>query len=931
MANITYRLVEERGLTNAEGDANFRSLDEEKLERDGSIAMTGDLSTIGIKSASSTNGLKLYNQNGDLVATFGESNSNSVSIEGSITVGGGSNLNLDGGDITARNIFLSGGIVSAQLGVEYGVSGDGDVFRGSGTTDTSGDVNIQIDIILKLVTVVGSFNVGNQVVGSLFNTDSERASGTITKVDGNTIYVSINDPTVPFTAGETVSYASNSGVISNIVDAFSYEENQVVKIFGASPILAPDIPVTAAASASKNGTATETNEYYYWVSHFRFADGKIAAAYKIDGFVSNAAISLFNETINNKLLLARPGAEYGIAIYRSIDLDDINQSRLIDVLGPEQLGGNTADISYIDFGVYSNTQWSTKNDKGEFTSLSGVVHFPISAPDENLEGWATATIKYIGDTQTIVLNEDIVFNANSLVEIVHDNTAGLQKFIDDQRELGLQKATFPNGVYYTSKLKVPSNFEISGEGKQTIFKTIPWNFEYWNDNAAPNEKGSLFVSLENLPENIFFRNISIDGNFVNNIRFGSDTSAANSYLLNMPNATNINFINMQVANSVGGGIWAYRSTSLRLQDCEILNGGGVSYLGNNFSPLYAGEAEYLTVTNNLFENFLSPVDISVSRIGTVVGNTVRNCGSGLLIYASSYLLSSPNLLMGPDNEFLPSPDTLDSDYNSINISPEISVDFKSPSMLYLERGLPAYLGSIDRAGVPGSAVELASDIRVLTKYNNQEILKSESEFNYTNALNDQPFIEFINSDEGDYGRNNGHLQFKILGSKIYEIPNLVELTNTHSADLLVVEETDTEGNPVVYREKIMGLAYRILATTYTYTDEGERILILASEFFNDTAGDGFVEITLENENDFAFFVKDDIVKIFDHSSSPDISSTESVSTEATVVSKDDSGLNAKITLLLPDSITIPEVPVNGLNTGYLTIRKTFTIAKGRIL
>jgi len=287
--------------------------------------------------------------------------------------------------------------------------------------------------------------------------------------------------------------------------------------------------------------------------------------------------------------------------------------------------------------------------------------------------------------------------------------------------------------------------------------------------------------------------------------------------------------------------------------------------------------------------------------------------------------------MGPDNEFLPSPDTLDSDYNSINISPEISVDFISPSMLYLERGLPAYLGSTDRAGVPGSAVELASDIRVLTKYNNQEILKSESEFNYTNALNDQPFIEFINSDEGDYGRNNGYLQFKILGSKIYEIPNLVELTNTHSADLLVVEETDTEGNPVVYREKIMGLAYRILATTYTYTDEGERILILASEFFTDTAGDGFVEITLENENDFAFFVKDDIVKIFNHSSSPDISSTESVSTEATVVSKDDSGLNAKITLLLPDSITIPEVPVNGLNTGYLTIRKTFTIAKGRIL
>mgnify|MGYP000494551054 FL=1 len=150
-------------------------------------------------------------------------------------------------------------------------------------------------------------------------------------------------------------------------------------------------------------------------------------------------------------------------------------------------------------------------------------------------------------------------------------------------------------------------------------------------------------------------------------------------------------------------------------------------------------------------------------------------------------------------------------------------------------------------------------------------------------------------------------------TKIFEIPTLAELITNHTGDL-------------VADEQIMGLAYRIFATTQLYTDEGERLFIAASEFDLDTSGDVVATITLEDPNDYARFVIGDVVKIFGHSSTPDINDIET-----TVIDKLEAGLDRKIVLQLPESITLPTDTTEGVDTGHLTIRKTFTIAKGRIL
>ena len=104
---ITKRLVKGTPLSNAELDANFQSIVDEKLERDGTVAMTGSLVTPGLSAASAVAGLTAYNQDGDLIFTAGADNSQDVVFEGNIEVGGtGGNLNLGTGDIQAKDIYL---------------------------------------------------------------------------------------------------------------------------------------------------------------------------------------------------------------------------------------------------------------------------------------------------------------------------------------------------------------------------------------------------------------------------------------------------------------------------------------------------------------------------------------------------------------------------------------------------------------------------------------------------------------------------------------------------------------------------------------------------------------------------------------------------------------------------------------------------------
>lgn len=893
MATIVKRLELERPLTNAEVDANFENLNTEKIERDGSIPMTGDLSTPGIKSVSSANGLKVYNENDELVATFGEGNNKNVTFEGSISVGGSGDLSVDGGSITVNDLIVTGRIITDQLRNQYNVSADGEVFSGVGNTSGS-QLIVTVNTVLTIESVTGDFVPGNIVTGG-----TSGATGTIIKYVGNLLYVDLTNAANVFQVGESVIHAGNSGTITKVATAESFKEGSKVKIYGVSPEGTPDVSDPGTVSVSKIGTGSGFN-YHYWVAIYKYDDGNISRARKISTVINHVNPANFNAENNILFQLSRPNNEYGFLIYRS-NTNDISTAKLIDILGPAELGQG-ATAFYTDYGGYSKTEWSTKNDIGEYTEDSQLIHFPLTANDTVRKGWVYEEVDNVNDAKTITLKLNYQLNVDGLVEIVHDNTDAIQSIIDDNIELGVNSLVFPAGTYYTRKLSIPSNFILAGESKSAILKQLPWNLDEWNSTQKPQEKGSMLVPKTSFSENISFRTLTFNGNFVNNVKY--DISRSN-YLLNFSNIVNLTADNISVQNTAGGGIWVYQGEKIRIQNSEILN-GGLSYVGNTLSPLYASEASFLIANNNYFENFVSPVDASVTTISSIVGNTIRNCGSGLLVFGSKNLLSSPNLIMGPDNEFIPGPDTLDTDYNAINITVEPGIEYNSTKYLYVENNESVYLGSDDKDEVPGTGVSLDVDIKLLTKINNVEQLKAD----YTLNDNDQPRITISTPETGDFSREQGYFSFKITESNATAMPTLSDLIE--------------ENTNLVSGEQIMGLVYRVKATTYTFTDVGNRILIENSESFIQTGSDKFATIVIQDANLFPYFAVGDTVKIFGHDSTPSINNED-----CEVVEKIETGLLRKLKIKLPAAINISGA-VSGTDAGYITIRKTFIIAKGRI-
>lgn len=914
MTTITKRLSIGRPLTNAEVDANFENLNIDKIERDGSIPMTGNLQTPGLKSVSTDNGLRVYNSNNELVATIGKNGTKDLIVEGNIEVGGtGGNVTLNGGDIEARNIYVSGRIISDELAGQYKVSSIGDVYQGIGSLDSADNdkLIITLDTIVKLINKVGTFSVGQSINGQTSGT-----TGTITKIVDDTLYVRLSSTNTEFTIGESIVQSGSggniNGIVNDLINTTQYKPDYKVKVFGVSAVDAPAIDSPRDFSATKIGTISGTQStYYYWIAQFKFSTGQVSFAKAAAGPVTHGVVSLFNEDNHIQITLARTNVEYGILLYRGTSSNQSN-AKLIDILGPADLGDSTVNINYIDYGPYSSTEWSTRDADGAFTATSGLIHFPLTPRSTNLQGWRTLTVETIIDKSKIKFTESVSLNTGGVVEFVHNSTTGIQEAINTNKTLLLKNIVLPNGVYYTSRLSVPDDFSIIGSGEQTIIKQIPWNFDYYNDATYPNNKGNVFkANTINTPKNISFEDIQFDGNMVNNVKYQGTGS---NYFLSIAGGDNISFSKIKIKNSVGGGLYLASSNNVRVQDCNIVD-SSTSYRGDNLCPIFASDSTRITITNNVCENFVSPLDVSVTNIGVVACNTVRNCGSGILVYGSGNLLSSPNLLMGPDNEYLPTPDTQDSDYNSINITINPGIDYTSPSYLYMTRGEPLHLGSgnkldINGVQIPGTAIDITSDIFVLTKLNNSEIQKIDWDYSLNNGT---PIINIITPNTGDYGRNNGYFQFRVTRANSLALPNLSQLISTHGPSLQPGEQ-------------MTGLVYRIKATGYTYTDVGERILIAGGVFSQDGTNK-FYTITLQNSSadNFAVFTVGDIVKIFGHSITPDINNID-----CTVVEKTDNGVFQQIKIRLPNNTDLTTIE-NGGTTGYITIRNTIIIAKGRIL
>ena len=182
------------------------------------------------------------------------------------------------------------------------------------------------------------------------------------------------------------------------------------------------------------------------------------------------------------------------------------------------------------------------------------------------------------------------------------------------------------------------------------------------------------------PKDVTISNITIDGNNHNNVLYSD-----NNYMLYCRYAKSTLIKDVELRNSSGDGLYLDGSTRVSVENSTIVDG----CLQDNiaFRPLVSTGSTSTRVNDSLFENYPGSVDVSGSTVVSTGGNIIRNCGAGLDAYATGKITTTNNILLGPSDEWLPSPDIYDSDWNSINLNISITEDqsdFYGPEMLYVE-------------------------------------------------------------------------------------------------------------------------------------------------------------------------------------------------------------------------------------------------------
>ena len=761
-------------------------------------------------------------------------------------------------------------------------------------------------------------------------------------------------------------------------DKFFLDER--VKLFGVTEstdsVEVPD-PVTnntvKIETVPTTGFSTAVT-YYYWQAQYHLKNGKVGVSSQISPTgnyatndartgVTNTVIQSFNDLNHNALKLQRTSDDHGILIYRqsfvhpsgnnatldqkiSKDNANLGQAKLIAVLGQRELGSTqTSAITWKDFGVYEQTAWSPKGTVNEFlgsdtsTTETHQIHFPTIGTEGQRRGWDIDKIVSIGQNSITVdgnynlnnMNGVVGFGTTTVVKVVHDNTKALSDAIARTSSAGGNYLDLPSGTYLTSKIIIPTKFSLRGNGKNSIIKQQYYATDATDQGVSGGTalafNGNLVGAAVANPTDITIADITFDGNSSNNIMFELDND---NNLLTFEGGTSMLFKDMEIRNSSGGGFYARNSKRISIENSTIVDGGLTDRY--NIRPLDVQNSETVRINDCLFENFAGPLDVSVTTVTATGGNIIRNCGSGIDAYATGKITTQNNIILGPSDEFIASPDIYDSDFDSINITIDSVNDdpFLGPALLYIEDG--------EGYDVSSSKVELVAGIGTMVGlFSTTRTATLGTKFAMFDVLTQDSNPEGI-------GRENGYIQLKMNKAEI-------DSAQTSTGETLSDFAFGSNVNE--------GLGYEIVGTEYLEKPVGFSTVIgITTGYWANgagygAAGGGFetnagVAVTqyvvrIEDVNQISGISTGDFVKLPGHSMSPNLAGgvvpdsgyTDETGGAITVnngLRVDDIIGSDRIVLTgfrIPSSINRS----NGSNPvvgDYISIRRIFTIAKGRV-
>jgi len=524
------------------------------------------------------------------------------------------------------------------------------------------------------------------------------------------------------TAAEFQSVTASQSSIVEIpsADVFeNYQKGQTLRIFGASlddSIEDMDAYEQSGFSLSANRAGfveavgakpgTVAVDFSYRAALFDLQDGKIS---KVASTTASVEIAVptessasdvyeqFNSDYFIRVQFSNIPAGKGIALYRQQGGD--TTYKLTAVLGPKE----TVNNQWIDYFTFDYTTWSGKD--GEFSyvkqgeieatvaidnTYATVIHFPVAAPTQPQRGWAdvqieTSTQNTVADTTTLTLSSALYVNTNRDCTLCHNDTSIIQSAINANAAIGRKNILLNAKTYISDGLEVPSKFGLEGTTAVTKIIRLPWS---GGQTGVLNNKMIKSLSDQGA-ETITLVGFDLDGNVKNSFLYNDVADGDKNYAIDLGiNPIDVTIDRVRVFDVAGGGVYSPGITNLKITTCDFLNSGLSDRY--EYNPIVADAAFTTLITSCRFENYTGNVNVSLTDKGVVANNIINNCGSGLFIYGSRFFVSSPNVLIGPANEFLPTPDSLNSEYDVINVDlteAYLSSDlFSSDQFVYQENG-----------------------------------------------------------------------------------------------------------------------------------------------------------------------------------------------------------------------------------------------------
>jgi hypothetical protein len=426
---------------------------------------------------------------------------------------------------------------------------------------------------------------------------------------------------------------------------------------------------------------------------------KLVKAFSIENFVKLSFTHELSE--GTPAVGVSPGR--GLAIYRkisqinTIDPQLAGAPKLVAVLGPGDLKNNF----WIDYYTDDVVNHSNKNQEDNSYLPEKTVHFkPIAPPPTQPQrGWFDVSITDVeyqnpvvpaqSDYIDVVISNSIIASTveSEGVWISHNDTSRINTAIITNANSGRTALQLNPKGYIVSNLIIPSNFSVQGFAYNTQFTKLPWSGYNGSDSASTNR----IISGEGVV-NTSIVGIDIDGNAVNTVLFDDSTTESKNYAINFGRNTESVLVDkVRIKSVIGGGIFVPDSQDFKITSSEVVD----SLVTDRYvyAPMLAQGGSNTFISSTRFENFpQSGVDVSVTNKGVIQGNIISNCGPGLVMFGSRFLVTSPNILTGPSGEFLPNPDAYNSEFDSINIDLTESVindpisSFASGFLKYQENG-----------------------------------------------------------------------------------------------------------------------------------------------------------------------------------------------------------------------------------------------------